>query len=290
MHNCMQLNSGLYTDGIPHFSNVSRITGTSSTDWSWGPLFADFDNDGQKDLFVSNGTRREINNNDYFNKLKETTPNQDSLLQLSKHIPSEKIDNFMFKNKGDLNFEIANDTWGISYKGFSNGVVYADLDNDGDLEIITNNLDDYASVFENKSSETNNFIQVKFEGKQGNSFGLGNRVYVSTNNQTQMQELTLTRGFQSSVAPELHFGLGQSKNIDKLKVVWTDGKVQELNNVSANQKLVLKYSEAKTIKNNISENSKLFITNTSDEFPKHKHQENKSKSYYLIKCLHLDQH
>ncbi|MFI1744576.1 VCBS repeat-containing protein [Thalassobellus sediminis] len=280
MHNCMQLNSGLYSDeGVPHFSNVSRITGTSSTDWSWGPLFADFDNDGQKDLFVSNGTRKEINNNDYFNKLKEAKPNQDSLLQLSREIPSEKIDNFMFKNKGNLKFENTNDAWGISYKGFSNGGVYADLDNDGDLEIITNNIDDYASVFENRSSDTNNFLQVKFEGKQGNSFGLGNRVYVSVNNQTQMQELTLTRGFQSSVAPELHFGLGRSNNIETLKVVWTDGKTQELNNVSANQKLVLKYSEAKTIKSDVSENSKLFITDTTGFFPKHKHQENENDDF-----------
>ena len=274
MHNCMQLNSGVFEDGIPHFSNISRLTGTSSTDWSWGPLFADFDNDGHKDLFISNGTRREINNNDYFNSLKGIKKNSDSLLQLSMGIPSEKIDNFIFRNKGNLEFERANESWGIEYKGFSNGVVYADLDNDGDLEIITNNIDDYASVFQNKSSDLNNHIKIKFDGLPGNKYGLGNRVYITTAGQTQMQELTLTRGFQSSVAPELHFGLGQSKKIDLLKVVWTDGKVQELTNIDPNQTLILEHKNA--VKSNIPSSARpsMFVTDTSGVFPKYQHTEN----------------
>ena len=274
MHNVMQTNSGVFNDAIPHFSNVSRITGTSSTDWSWGPLFADFDNDGLKDLFVSNGTRREINNNDYFNALDKLPNKKDSLLQRALKIPSEKIDNFMFKNNGDLNFTIVNKDWGIEYKGFSNGVVYADLDNDGDLEIITNNIDDYASVFENKSSETNNYIMVAFNGKKGNSFGLGNRVYVKTENNTQMQELTLTRGFESSVAPELHFGVSKATTIGELKVVWNDGKVQTLKNVAANQKIKLNYTDA-VVETSIEEvENNIFVTNTTDLFPETKHQEN----------------
>tara|TARA_R110002049_G_scaffold212459_1_gene383570 strand:- start:107968 stop:111231 length:3264 start_codon:yes stop_codon:yes gene_type:complete len=274
MHNCMQLNSGVFENDIPHFSNVSRITGTSSTDWSWGPLFADFDNDGLKDLFVSNGTRREINNNDYFNKLKNLKLSADTLLQLSLKIPSEKIDNFIFKNKGNLEFEQANKTWGIEFKGFSNGVVYADLDNDGDLEIITSNIDDPASVFENKSSENNRYLTIKFEGESMNKFGLGNRVYVSANGHSQMQELTLTRGFQSSVAPELHFGLAKLEKIDSLKVVWTDGKVQKLKNIEANQTLVLKHSEAVGSEIRTSHKSKSFALDATGIFPEHQHQEN----------------
>jgi len=244
MQNCFQVNSGVVTDGVPHFSNVSRITGTSSTDWSWGPLFADFDNDGLKDLFITNGSRREVNNNDYFNHLKEEKINPNSYLERSLKIPSEKIDNFIFKNKGNLDFEQANKTWGIEYKGFSNGVAYADLDNDGDLEIITNNIDDNASVFENKSAAINNHITVQFKGDSKNKFGLGARVYVTTPENTQMEELTLTRGFQSSVAPELHFGLHKNKKITELKVVWPDGKIQRLKNTAVNQKLVLKYTDA----------------------------------------------
>lgn len=273
MHNCMQLNSGVFTDGVPHFSNVSRITGTSSTDWSWGPLFADFDNDGNKDLFVTNGTRREINNNDFFNSLESLNLKPKDLLKKSQEIPSEKIDNFMFQNKGNLKFEQANKKWGIEYKGFSNGVAYADLDNDGDLDLVVNNIDDYASVFENSSALINNYIKVKFKGNTKNTSGLGNRVYLKTKNATQMQELTLTRGFQSSVAPELHFGLGKEKTIDEVKVVWSNGKIQKLFNVKVNQTLTFKEQDATTEVNKKAVSNTLFSTVTS-VFPDFKHQEN----------------
>lgn len=275
MHNCMQMNTGVNENGIPHFGNVSRITGTSSTDWSWGPLFADFDNDGNKDLFVSNGTRREINNNDFFHSLEALNLQPKDLLKKSQEIPSEKIDNFMFQNKGNLNFEQVNKKWGIEYKGFSNGVAYADLDNDGDLDLVINNIDDFASVFENSSSETNNYIKVNFKGNTKNTFGLGNRVYVKTKKGTQMQELTLTRGYKSSVAPEMHFGLAKEKTIDEVKVVWTNGKVQKLYNVKANQTLTFKEqdaiaeTEAKT-----APKTNLFAT-VNDVFPVFKHEENK---------------
>ncbi|WP_282080092.1 VCBS repeat-containing protein [Aquimarina algiphila] len=277
MQNSLQLNTGVLNEDIPSFSNVSRITGTSSTDWSWGPLFADFDNDGYKDLFVSNGTRREINNNDFFSRLDDVEIEKDSLLKLSQKIPSEKIDNFMFANKGDLNFKQVNNVWGIEYKGFSNGVVYVDLDNDGDLEIITNNIDDTASIFENKSSEFNNYIKVSFEGASANVFGLGNRVFIKTGEESQMQELTLTRGFQSSVAPEMHFGLGDSEIIDELKVIWTDGKTQTIKDIKANQHIILKQQEAITtnIPTREQYNTGLFETVNNDQvFPKYRHQEN----------------
>lgn len=280
MHNIMQINSGYYEDGIPHFTNISRLTGTSSTDWSWGPLFADFDNDGNKDLFVSNGTRREINNRDYFNKIDKSQNKKDSLLEKVKQIPSEKIDNFIFKNKGNLEFEKANKEWGIEYKGFSNGVVYADLDNDGDLEIITSNIDDYASVFENKSSETNNYITVQFEGTPTNKFGLGNRVYLKNEGEIQLQELTLTRGFQSSIAPQLHFGLNKAQTIEELKVIWADGKVQIIKDVVVNQKLTLKYTDAieDKVAKTIQKQQFLTVTDTLI-FQKHKHKENKFNDF-----------
>jgi enediyne biosynthesis protein E4 len=275
MHNCMQLNSGVIQEGVPHFSNISRITGTSSTDWSWGPIFADFDNDGYKDLYITNGTRREVNNKDYFHNLEEIKLEPKDLLKKSLEIPSEKIDNFMFKNKGDLNFEQVNKQWGIEYKGFSNGVAYADLDNDGDLEIITNNIDDYATVFENTSSKSSNYLKIKFKGNTKNTNGIGNRVYIKTGDQTQMQELTLTRGFQSSVAPEIHFGLNQIKKIDEVMVVWTDGKIQTLKNVNTNQTITFKQQEA-ALNSGIKTNDgiKLFETNTT-VLPKFKHEENK---------------
>ncbi|WP_431242180.1 VCBS repeat-containing protein [Flavobacterium sp. P21] len=275
MHNCMQLNTGVYENGIPHFGNVSRITGTSSTDWSWGPLFADFDNDGNKDLFVTNGTRREINNNDFFHSLETLNLKPKDLLKKSQEIPSEKIDNFMFQNNGNLNFEQANKKWGIEYKGFSNGVAYVDLDNDGDLDIVVNNIDDYASVFENSSSKLNNYVKVDFKGNSKNVYGLGNRVYVRTKKGTQMQELTLTRGFQSSVAPELHFGVGKEKTIDEVKVVWTNGKVQKLNNVKANQTLHFKEQDAKEEPVVATTSKKQLFATETKVFPVFKHEENK---------------
>jgi len=280
MHNTLQLNSGVIEDGIPHFSNVSRLSGISSTDWSWGPLFADLDNDGLKDIIISNGTRREINNTDYFNNIDNEEKKEMTLLELTLDIPSEKVDNFVFKNNGNLDFKRANKQWGINYDGFSNGIVYSDLDNDGDLEIVINNIDDNASIFENTSSQFNNSITVQFEGTKGNKFGLGNRVYVKTEGKTQMQELTLTRGFQSSVAPELHFGLNRSNKIEELKVQWTDGKTETLTNVSANQKLILKHSNA-TSKNEPVEkgNSQLFLTEKSNLFPTHKHTENTNDDF-----------
>lgn len=274
MHNCMQINSGVFNDGVPYFSNVSRITGTSSTDWSWGPLFADFDNDGLKDLFISNGTRREINNNDYFNSLEEGKSETTDLLKKSLEIPSEKIDNFMFKNKGNLNFERVNKAWGIEYEGFSNGVAYADLDNDGDLEIITNNIDDYASVFENHSSDIYNYIKIQFKGHSKNKQGLGNRVYIKTKESTQMQELTLSRGFQSSVAPELHFGLKKLEKIEEVKVVWTSGKVERLSDIATNQTLVLEEKNAIEQLPELQEAKQKLFTQSENMLSHIRHQEN----------------
>ena len=275
MQNCMQMNSGVFEDGNPFFSNVSRVTGISSTDWSWGPLFADFDNDGLKDLFVSNGTRREVNNRDFFNQIDDAfTIDSDKTLEMSMKIPSERIDNFIYKNKGNLKFKQSNKTWGIEFKGFSNGVAYADLDNDGDLEIITNNIDDKASVFENHSAETNNYITINFEGTSNNKFGLGNRVFVTTNEETQMQELTLTRGFQSSVAPELHFGLGQSDTIDELKIIWANGNVEIKKDVLVNQTITFNHSDASLENKQINIENPIFNSNIKDVFPEYKHNEN----------------
>ncbi len=240
MHNCLQLNSGLMENGVPKFSNISRLTGTSSTDWSWAPLFADFDNDSHKDLFVSNGTRKEINNKDFFKKIGKKEYDKLSLVEKSAQIPSEKIDNFMFKNLGGLEFKKANQDWGIEHKGFSNGAVYADLDNDGDLEIIINNIDEEAVIFQNNA--TNNYLKIQLLGTAKNKHGLGSRVTIYADGKQQVQELTLTRGFQSSVAPELHFGLDQTAQIDSLKVIWNDGNSYTQKNIKVNQTLVLNHN------------------------------------------------
>ncbi|MEM8764959.1 MAG: FG-GAP-like repeat-containing protein [Bacteroidota bacterium] len=244
MQNTLQINTGFQQNGIPKFKDISRLAGISSTDWSWAPLLADFDNDGFKDLFVSNGTRREINNKDYFEGLRGEKKNKDSLLVKSLRIPSEPIDNFIFKNNGDLTFSKNNTAWGLEDKGFSNGAVYVDLDNDGDLELVTNNIDSPVSVFNNRSSEINNHFTLALKGDGDNPFGMGAKVHLYHNEKHQIQEVTLSRGFQSSVAPKLHFGLGQDELIDSLIVIWPNKKRQKIEALTVNTNLVLDIAEA----------------------------------------------
>ena len=275
MHNQLQLNNGNLQDSLPVFSNIARLGGVATTDWSWGPLIADLDNDGWKDIFISNGTRREINNKDYFNELAKQRLTKDVLLEKSLGIPEEKIDNFVFRNNGDLTFERMNEKWGLTFEGWSNGCLYADLDNDGDLEIVINNIDDKASLFENHSSENNNYLTLSFEGTEKNKNGLGVKVLVRANGLEQFQEMTLTRGFQSSVDPRLHFGLGTADKIEELAVTWPDGKVQTLNNLKANQFLTLNYTDATESSQETQTGEKLFLTvNDPDIVPRHKHAEN----------------
>jgi hypothetical protein len=249
MQNSLQMNNGNLLDTLPDFSNISRIAGVSSTDWSWGPLFADLDNDGLKDIFISNGTRREINNRDFFLEIEKKGFPKDSTLQKTLQIPSEKIDNYALRNQGDLTFQRMNAAWGIEHKGFSNGSVYVDLDNDGDLEIVTNNIDDVASIFENTSSDIANYLTLKFNGPKQNKNGLGAKVMLYANSVSQYQELTLTRGFQSSVAPQMHFGLGKTETVDSLNIIWPDQKQQTLKQVKANSTLTLNYAEAQALEN-----------------------------------------
>ncbi|MEM9000130.1 MAG: FG-GAP-like repeat-containing protein [Bacteroidota bacterium] len=273
MQNSLQLNNGMLSDTLPDFSNIARLAGVSSTDWSWGPLFADLDNDGWKDIFISNGTRREINNRDFFLGIEKKGVPKDSSLQKSLAIPSEKIDNFVFKNKGDLTFQKVNKAWGIEHKGFSNGSVYVDLDNDGDLEIITNNIDGIATVFENKSAETNNFVGLKFKGPQKNRNGIGVKALVFHDKITQYQEMTLTRGFQSSVAPQFHFGLGQSPQIDSIQIIWPDQKSQTLVKPKINTLLLVEYLHAKKEQPTAKEKGEKIFQNKNG-MATHRHIEN----------------
>jgi len=273
MQNSLQLNNGNLRDTLPDFSNISRLAGVSSTDWSWGPLFADLDNDGWKDIYVSNGTRREINNRDFFLAWEAEGRPMDRLLERTKEIPSEPLDNYAYRNKGDLTFEKMNREWGIQFEGFSNGVVYADLDNDGDLEIVTNNIDDTVSFFENRNISGNKFIGLRFNGPSKNPNGLGTRVEIFGNGHMQVQELTLSRGFQSSVAPEMHFGMGQTQRLDSLKVIWPDGKVEIRRDVNTDQILVLDHAAAISVSEPIhTKDDNIF--ERSDQLAGFRHMEN----------------
>ncbi len=244
MQNSLQLNRGNNAAGLPQFSDISRFTGMATTDWSWGIQFADLDNDGWQDVFISNGMKRDVNNNDANvqfkegNFFKEYKPDY-------KLLPSEPIHNYLFQNQGGINFLDVGEAWGLDSKGFSNGFAFGDLDNDGDLDLLVNNLDEPMSLFENLSEQNgNNYLQLSFKGPEQNPFGLGVKVFLHTQAGIQKQELSLSRGFQSSVAPKMHFGLGMTEVIDKLEILWPDGKYQSIEQLTGNQNLQINYSEA----------------------------------------------
>lgn len=283
MQNALQLNWGVADDGLPHFGDVSRLSGIALTDWSWAALMTDLDNDGWKDIFITNGTRRDINNKDYFNRIDARTyqeKQQTTELELAVNIPAEPVDNYAYRNNGDLSFTHVSKDWGLSHVGFSNGASYADLDNDGDLELIVNNIDEPVSIFKNLSTENGaHFLQVKFEGSEKNPFGLGAKVEIATGGQTQVLELTMTRGFQSSVAPVLTFGLGGSTTIEKLEVTWPGGKSQIMTEVTADQLLTLHISEAENESITADTNTKTFKNKTNDTPIDFVHRENAFNDY-----------
>lgn len=237
MYNSFQLNRGI-SDGLPFMSNIAAFAGVSSTDWSWSALLADFDNDGWKDLFVTNGTRREINNKDYFNRIGDSLSvfTDAQLLEASLAIPSEPISNYLYINDRNMGFKNQTKEMGMSEKGFSNGCAYGDLDNDGDLDLVVNNIDSEAWVYQNKTEGQNlNFIRVALKGSKANKWGIGSKLVAHTNEQTQTYHVMLSRGFQSSVEPVTHFGLGASEQVDSLIVTWPDGSITKRYNLAAGQ-------------------------------------------------------
>jgi len=237
MQNTVQLSNGNGT-----FSEVAELCGVANTDWSWTSLFSDFDNDGLKDLLITNGMKRDIRNNDYVKnvrgkKISWLMEYHDSILALA---PMKKQENFLFKNSGALAFEPVSEEWGLLDKTWSHGAVATDLDRDGDLDIVINDLDDFPAIYKNTQVAKGNFLRVKLEGGLKNSFGLGARVFLYTEMGSQMQEMTLTRGYLSSVEPVLHFGLSDKCGEVAVKVLWPNGREEKLKNVDINTEIILK--------------------------------------------------
>lgn len=245
--NCLQLNVGMGK----RFADIGLYSGIAATDWSWSPLVTDFDLDGLSDIFISNGIKGRLNDLDYINFVSEhqlRANSNDSRFfdnQILDHLPSGEWHNYIFQGSKDLRFRDQSDQWGFSQATLSQGAAYADLDNDGDLEIITNNMNEPAGIYKNNSREQHperHYLTLELKGLHPNTFCIGTKAFVFSNHSVIYRELQPERGFLSCSEPLLHFGLGTSNHIDSLVIIWPNNTTEKFSHVAADQKLVLQYN------------------------------------------------
>ncbi len=254
VRNTIQVNQGPRVNsndsiGDPIFSDVGYFSGMSATDWSWTPLVADFDNDGFRDVIITNGFPKDITDHDFIVFRKDASP----VIPMSytlKQIPEVKLHNYAFHNNGNLVFDDVSKDWGLTTPTFSNGAAYVDLDNDGDLDMIVNNINDEASVYENTTmnskSTDKHYLDVKLIGDSTNRNGLGTWIALYYGGKQQVYEETPYRGYLSSIQSNPHFGLGNVSIIDSMVVKWPNGKKQVLQKIHTNQTISVSKANAKT--------------------------------------------
>lgn len=269
MHNMLQLNNGNGT-----YSEISKMSGMANTDWSWSILSADFDLDGYNDYYITNGVFRDVNDRDVLNKSLDILkangrkPNKEDFLQLTKLFTQQKLNNYFYKNQGDLTFKNVSTEWSNEPATFSNGAAYADLDNDGDLDIVVNNINDEASILKNNTLENKRlyYLKLDFVGPGKNIFGVGTKANLHfEDGSIQSKQVINTRGFLSAVPNQLHFGLNKKLKVDRLEIIWPDGKTQELKDVMANQSLLLNYRFSKE-KTDLTKQDKTIFTKTKTNY------------------------
>lgn len=245
--NTLQLNQGVTKEGDILFSETGRMAGVSYTDWSWAALFADFDNDGYKDIFITNGYPKAVNNFDYLSEMHNARQSGDPEtvkqreLEILENLHSYRVSNYLFRNNGDLTFSDETRNWGLYSPGYSYGAAYADLNNNGRLDLVINNINDTAQIFENRGLEPDvtNYLQIELAGDYPNSRGLGSTLILRKNGKQQLIYHTPYRGYMSSMDDRVHFGLGDATQIDSLEVIWPDGSYQLLTEIQANQILTV---------------------------------------------------
>ncbi|MEM8888777.1 MAG: CRTAC1 family protein, partial [Bacteroidota bacterium] len=273
LQNCLQLN-----DGNANFQEIGFMAGISATDWSWGALMFDFENDGWKDIFVANGIYHDIMYMDFTAFISDQA-NVEKIVKESgradfrdflPYLPSNPLSNFAFVNNRNLQFSSEADALGLGEASFSNGAAYGDLDLDGDLDLIVNNVNMPAFIYRNNSDSLNknHFLKIELKGSQANPQGIGARVRIKYGNQEQELQHYTARGFESSVEPGLLFGLGNSSEIEELEVIWPDRKREVLTAVKADHKIILQYENAsEDFKPTGIKSTSLFTENSSMTFP-----------------------
>ena len=246
MQNTLHVNLGKST-----FSEIAHLAGISATDWSWSPLLADFDNDGLRDLYITNGIKGATNDMDFirFISNEELQKNidkgmQEQDLELVTKMPPIKVPNHIFKNQGDLKFTDQTGSWTEGVDTYSNGAAYADLDNDGDLDLIVSNVDEEAHILENRLNTAHRYLKIRFQGLKGNRHGIGTKVWVYNSGKILFGENYATKGYLSAVPPELHFGLHTGSLIDSVRIQWPSGASQLLKAIASDTLITLYEKEA----------------------------------------------
>lgn len=274
--NTLQLNRGLDGKKNLMFSDIAPLAGVEATDWSWAPLLADFDNDGFKDLFVANGIVGRPNDLDYINYISsDSAQRYFTDQQLIDQMPSGKVPNVFFRNKGDLTFLDVSSPWIGTETSLSNGAAYGDLDNDGDLDLIVNNINEKAFVYRNDLSPgSSNFLKIRLEGAGANRFGIGAKVMAYAGDKKFFCEQVPSRGWLSSVDYLLHIGLGNLNSVDSISIYWPGNKSQTLKSIRTNQIITIKHSDAITQYRKEGKDTMYDLLLTQQEDIPFKHREN----------------
>ncbi|MBT8179413.1 MAG: VCBS repeat-containing protein [Eudoraea sp.] len=284
-HHQYMFNSLHLNIGNDLYNNIAQLTKMANTDWSWSVLMNDFDLDGDKDVYVTNGYRRYALDNDLQQQVFEARQrygNQVPLevkTQLYNAMPSEKLSNIMYRNDGQLSFKNVAAQWGLGEPSFSNGAALGDLDNDGDLDVVVNNMDNNAFLYQNLSVDEGlgNYIKVNLEADHSEPFA---RVFLKNNGQTQMVETKRVRGYMSAHSPFAHFGIGEDKQVDTVRVEWPDGRFEEQYAVAANTALVFNKKNAKS-KRKTAESDRLFAQQSPEALNlDFTHRENEYDDFY----------
>ena len=250
--NCLHLN-----DGDADFQEIALLSGVAATDWSWGALIFDFENDGKKDIYVSNGIARDLMSMDFRDFVADDKNSKKIIAEKDEFdqrdfislMPSNALSNYAFQDNGQLTFKDRAEVLGLGQPSFSNGSAYGDLDNDGDLDLVVNNINQPCFVYRNQANPggENHYLKIVFKGNEGNPFGIGAKVIAQIEGSSFVAQNFNTRGFQSSIEPSILLGLGEVETVPELKVIWPDGKAELLNKVSVDQTIVLNYSRCYAI-------------------------------------------